>query len=57
MGYLGVGIDIGLLVDPPNALEGADVEGILRAEIARVSCLYFATSLIIKLFALQCLYL
>jgi hypothetical protein len=34
-----VSVDEGLLVDTPDALERADVEGILRAQIARVFCL------------------
>src|SRR5205823_12973569 len=34
-GHLGVGIDKGLLINPPDALQRADVEGVLRAAIAR----------------------
>jgi len=49
----GVGIDIGLLIHPAHALEGADIEGVLRAEIARVGRLNLATGLIIELLALQ----
>ena len=33
---LGVSIDKGLLVNPPHALDGADVERVLAAEVARV---------------------
>src|SRR6266487_7160155 len=31
---LGIGVDEGLLVDPPDALEIADVERVLRATVA-----------------------
>jgi len=34
MGDLAVGIDISLLINPTNALECADVKGILRAQIS-----------------------
>ena len=33
-GDLGVGIDQGLLIDPPHALERSDIEGVLRAAVA-----------------------
>src|SRR5262249_49755562 len=33
-GDLGIGIDEGLLIDPPDALQGADIEGVLRPAIA-----------------------
>src|SRR5262249_53881765 len=33
-GHLGVGIDEGLLIDPPDALQGADIKGVLRPAIA-----------------------
>jgi len=45
---LRVGIDEGLLVDPANALEGADVESILRIEIARVGRFDLARDLVIE---------
>ena len=35
-GDLGVGVDEGLLVDTSDAFEGADMEGILRAQVARM---------------------
>src|SRR5215813_5361061 len=31
-----VGVDEGLLVDAPDSFEGADIVGVLRAEIARM---------------------
>ena len=55
--HLGVGIDIGLLVDTANALQGADVEGILGTQITRMGSLDFATDLVIQLFPFQRLYL
>jgi len=33
-GDLGIGVDEGLLVDPPDALQGADIKRILGAAIA-----------------------
>jgi hypothetical protein len=33
-GDLGIGIDEGLLIDPPDTLQGADIEGVLRPAIA-----------------------
>ncbi len=38
-GNLGVGVDEGLLVDPPHALEIADVERILGTAVARMLAL------------------
>jgi hypothetical protein len=41
-GDLGVGVDEGLLIDPPDALQRADIEGVLRAAIARAFALELA---------------
>jgi hypothetical protein len=37
--HLGVGVEERLLVDPPHALERADIEGILRPAVARALAL------------------
>ena len=50
---LGVGVDGGLLVDAADALQVADVEGILGAAIARVLALELAMSLLLGLSLLQ----
>ncbi len=34
--HLGIGIDIGLLVNPTDTFQGADIESVLRAQITRV---------------------
>ena len=36
-GDLGVGVDKGLLIDPADALDRADIVGVLRSQIARMS--------------------
>src|SRR5437660_12572672 len=41
-GHLGVGIDKGLLINPPDALQRAHVEGVLRTAIARALALELA---------------
>ncbi len=33
MRHLAIGVDIGLLVDPSNTLERADIEGVLRGRM------------------------
>src|SRR6516225_640743 len=48
-GELGVGVDEGLLVDPPDALQGADVEGVLRPAIAWALALELAVRLLVGL--------
>ena len=48
-GDLGVGIDEGLLIDAPNSLQIADIEGILGAAIARMLALKLAMSLLLGL--------
>lgn len=53
MSRFGVGIDISLLVHPPDALESADVESVLWTEIARMSGLYLTTGLIIEFLTFQ----
>jgi hypothetical protein len=52
-GHLGVGVNEGLLVDPPNTLQCADIEGVLGAEIPRMGGLDLASRLIILLFLLK----
>lgn len=54
---LGVGIDEGLLVNPANALENADVEGVLAAQVTRMGRYDFAVSHIVFLPPLQRLHL
>ena len=54
---LGVGIDEGLLVNPADALERADVEGVLAAEIAGMGRLDLAVGDIVFLLPFQCLHL
>ena len=53
VGDLGVGVQERLLVDASHALEGADVEGVLRAEIAWVFGLDLAVFLFLLLGLLQ----
>src|SRR5438034_1086590 len=45
-GHLGVGVDEGLLVDPPHALQIADIERILAAAVARMLALELAVELL-----------
>src|ERR1051325_6776939 len=52
-GDSGVGVDEGLLVDAPDTLEGADVEGVLRAEVAGVLRLDLAVRRLLLLGPLQ----
>ena len=47
--HLGVGVDEGLLVDAPDPLHGADVEGVLRAAIAGALALELAMRLLVRL--------
>ena len=46
-GELAVGVDEGLLVDAPDALQVADVVGVLRPEVARVLGLDHAVRLLV----------
>src|SRR6266480_3622799 len=50
---LGIGVDEGLLVDPPDALEIADVERVLRATVAGMLALELTVGLLLDLRALQ----
>ena len=50
---LGVGVDEGLLIDAANALQRADVEGVLRAAIAGAFGLELAVRLLVGLGLLQ----
>src|SRR4029077_18189524 len=36
-GNFGIGVDKSLLIDPPDALERSDIEGVLRAAVARAA--------------------
>jgi len=49
MGHLAIGVRIGLLVNAAHALEGADIERVLATQIARISSLNLAASLIVQL--------
>lgn len=57
MCHLGIGVDIGLLINPPDALQCADIERVLRPQIARVCGLNLAAGLIVVLFLLKRLHL
>ena len=46
VGYLAIGIDIGLLIDPPNIFDGANIKGILVTEIAGLGGFHLTTGLI-----------
>src|SRR6266567_3652449 len=48
-GHLAVGVDEGLLVDPPHALQIADIERILAAAVARMLALELAVGLLLGL--------
>ena len=48
-GNLGVGVDEGLLVDPPHALQIADVERVLGTAVARMLALELAVGLLLNL--------
>src|SRR5437879_4810746 len=48
-GHLGIGVDEGLLIDPPHPLQRADVEGVLRPAIARALALELAMRLFVGL--------
>lgn len=53
MGDLAIGVDVGLLIDPANAFDGADIESVLAAEIAGVSRFHLTTGLIVMLLLLE----
>jgi hypothetical protein len=44
---LGVGINKGLLVDPSDTLHGADIERVLRSQIAGMDCFNLTAGLIV----------
>src|SRR5205085_2980211 len=48
-GDLGVGVDKGLLIDLPDALQRANVEGVLRPAIARALALELAMRFLVGL--------
>jgi len=51
--HLGIGVDRGLLVDAPRALERAHIEGILRHAIAGAFALELAVRFLVELGLLQ----
>ena len=56
-GPLRIGIHKGLLVDAAYSLDGADIKGVLAAEISGMMALDLAVGLVILFFALQGLHL
>ena len=52
-GHLGVGVDEGLLIDAADALQRADIEGVLGAAIAGAFALELAVGLLVGLGLLQ----
>src|SRR6516164_9560410 len=48
-GDLGIGVDHGLLIDPADTLQGADIEGVLGAAIAGAFALELAVRLLVRL--------
>ena len=52
-GHLGEGIDKGLLVDPANSFEGADIEGVLATQLPRMGGLDLTAGHIVLLLAFQ----
>src|ERR1700736_5803853 len=48
-GDLGVGVDEGLLIDPANALQRADIEGVLRPAVAWALAVELAMRLLVRL--------
>ena len=50
---LAVGVHKGLLIHTANALQSTDVEGVLGAQVARMSGFYFTGDLVIQLFPFQ----
>ena len=52
-GHLGVGVDKGLLIDPADALQRTDIEGVLRPAIARALALELAMRLLVGLGLLE----
>jgi hypothetical protein len=52
-GHFGIGVDEGLLVHPPDALQRADIEGVLRTAIARTLALELAMRFLVGLRLLE----
>src|SRR5437764_13545888 len=50
---LSIGVDKGLLIDPPDALQRSDIEGVLRAAIARALAVELAMRLLVGLGLLE----
>jgi hypothetical protein len=48
-GDLGIGVDDGLLIDPLDPLQGADIEGVLSAAVARAFALELAVRFLVRL--------
>jgi hypothetical protein len=51
--HLGVSVDEGLLVNPPNPLQRADIEGVLGTAIAGAFAVEFAVGFLLGLGLLQ----
>ena len=51
LSYLGISVDISLLVNTPNTFEGADVKRVLSSQITRVYRVDFSAGLVIQLLA------
>ena len=52
-GHLGVGVDEGLLVDPPNPFHGANVKGVLGSAVAGALALELTMRILLGLGLLQ----
>ena len=53
MGNLAIGVHIGLLINPPDALQCTDIKSVLRAQVAGVGGVYLATFLVVELLLLK----
>lgn len=53
LSHLGIGVDISLLVDPTDPFHGADIEGVLSAEIAGMCGLDLGPGFVVELLLLQ----
>src|SRR5205085_5247275 len=52
-GYIGIGVDEGVLIDPPHALQGADIKGVLRPARAGALAVELAERLLVGLGLLE----
>ena len=53
LGDLGIGINIGLLINPPDALQGSHIERILRAKVTGMGRFDLAPGLVVQFLLLQ----